>query len=72
MFSGRLGSGVVIARLADGSWSAPSCIATGGELSNVYDFEMMAKDIRAMIGVGWGFQIGAGEILVYGLRNEAD
>lgn len=24
------GSGVVLARLADGSWSAPSCIATGG------------------------------------------
>ncbi|KAI9666111.1 MAG: hypothetical protein M1821_004046 [Bathelium mastoideum] len=28
--SGRFGSGVVIARLADGSWSAPSAIATGG------------------------------------------
>lgn len=35
MFSGRLGSGVVIARLPDGSWSAPSCIATGGEPSNI-------------------------------------
>lgn len=41
MFSGKAGSGLVVARLPDGSWSAPSCIATAG--------------------VGWGFQIGAGE-----------
>lgn len=30
VFSGQAGSGIVIARLPDGSWSAPSCIATGG------------------------------------------
>jgi lipid-binding SYLF domain-containing protein len=30
VFSGKAGSGVVIARLPDGSWSAPSCIANGG------------------------------------------
>lgn len=30
VWSGRMGSGIVIARLADGSWSAPSCIGTGG------------------------------------------
>ncbi|KAG1780508.1 hypothetical protein EV702DRAFT_1077953 [Suillus placidus] len=30
MFSGKAGSGLVVARLPDGSWSAPSCIATGG------------------------------------------
>ncbi|POY73418.1 hypothetical protein BMF94_3756 [Rhodotorula taiwanensis] len=30
VWSGKAGSGVVIARLADGTWSAPSCIATGG------------------------------------------
>lgn len=30
VWSGRMGSGVVIARLPDGSWSAPSCIGTGG------------------------------------------
>lgn len=30
MFSGRVGSGVVVARLEDGSWSAPSAIGTGG------------------------------------------
>ena len=28
--SGRFGSGIVVARLADGRWSAPSAIATGG------------------------------------------
>ncbi|PHH62288.1 hypothetical protein CDD81_7276 [Ophiocordyceps australis] len=28
--SGRIGSGVVVARLADGSWSAPSAIVLGG------------------------------------------
>lgn len=30
IWSGKAGSGVVTARLPDGSWSAPSCIATGG------------------------------------------
>ncbi|KAG0042650.1 hypothetical protein BGZ83_000208 [Gryganskiella cystojenkinii] len=30
MFSGRAGSGIVVARLEDGSWSAPSAIGTGG------------------------------------------
>ncbi|KAJ3056009.1 hypothetical protein HK097_008498 [Rhizophlyctis rosea] len=30
LFSGRAGSGLVIARLDDGSWSAPSAIATAG------------------------------------------
>ncbi|KAF9345320.1 hypothetical protein BGX34_004856 [Mortierella sp. NVP85] len=30
LFSGRAGSGIVIARLEDGSWSAPSAIGTGG------------------------------------------
>ena len=30
VFSGKLGSGIVISRLPDGSWSAPSCIGTGG------------------------------------------
>ncbi|CAH7669287.1 hypothetical protein BY996DRAFT_4596072 [Phakopsora pachyrhizi] len=30
VWSGKAGSGIVISRLADGSWSAPSCIATGG------------------------------------------
>ncbi|SPO39857.1 related to YSC84 - protein involved in the organization of the actin cytoskeleton [Pseudozyma flocculosa] len=30
VWSAKAGSGVVIARLPDGSWSAPSCIGTGG------------------------------------------
>lgn len=30
LFSGRAGSGVIVARLPDGSWSAPSAIAMGG------------------------------------------
>lgn len=30
VWSGKLGSGIVIARLEDGSFSAPSCIASGG------------------------------------------
>lgn len=30
VWSGKAGSGVVTARLPDGSWSAPSCIMTGG------------------------------------------
>ncbi|ODV61291.1 DUF500-domain-containing protein [Ascoidea rubescens DSM 1968] len=30
LFSGRVGSGVIVARLPDGSWSAPSAIVTGG------------------------------------------
>ncbi|KAF8322633.1 DUF500-domain-containing protein [Clavulina sp. PMI_390] len=30
VFSGKAGSGLVISRLPDGSWSAPSCIGTAG------------------------------------------
>ncbi|KAI9270042.1 hypothetical protein EDC94DRAFT_597919 [Helicostylum pulchrum] len=30
LFSGRAGSGLVVARLPDGSWSAPSALLTGG------------------------------------------
>ncbi|WFD30887.1 hypothetical protein MSPP1_001911 [Malassezia sp. CBS 17886] len=30
VWSGKAGSGVVTARLPDGSWSAPTCIVTGG------------------------------------------
>lgn len=30
IWSGKLGTGLVVARLPDGSWSAPSCIGTGG------------------------------------------
>ncbi|KAF9137294.1 hypothetical protein BGX30_010390 [Mortierella sp. GBA39] len=30
LFSGRAGAGIVVARLEDGTWSAPSAIGTGG------------------------------------------
>ncbi|CAB4411971.1 unnamed protein product [Rhizophagus irregularis] len=30
LFSGRMGAGLVVARLEDGTWSAPSAIGTGG------------------------------------------
>lgn len=30
VWSGKAGSGVVVARLPDGSWSAPSCVVTAG------------------------------------------
>jgi len=30
LFSGRVGSGLVVARLPDGSWSPPSAIVTAG------------------------------------------
>lgn len=30
LFSGRAGSGIIVARLRDGTWSAPSAIAMGG------------------------------------------
>ncbi|GAA5806683.1 hypothetical protein MFLAVUS_000031 [Mucor flavus] len=30
LFSGRAGSGIVVAKLPEGGWSAPSCIGTGG------------------------------------------
>ncbi|KAI8088710.1 uncharacterized protein BX664DRAFT_331189 [Halteromyces radiatus] len=54
LFSGRAGSGLVIARLADGSWSAPSAIGTlgmgfggqiGGELT---DFVMVLQTQAAV------------------------
>lgn len=39
--SGRLGSGIVVARLSDGSWSAPSAIATaGGGFGGQIGFEL--------------------------------
>lgn len=52
--SGRLGSGIVIARLADGSWSAPSAIATagagvGGQIGfELTDFVFILNDASAV------------------------
>lgn len=66
LFSGRLGTGLVISRLPDGSWSAPSAIAMsgvgwgfqmGGELTDVLlvlttDGAVKAFSSNAQISVG--------------------
>ncbi|KAL8819256.1 MAG: hypothetical protein Q9191_007772, partial [Dirinaria sp. TL-2023a] len=52
--SGRFGSGVVVARLSDGSWSAPSAIATagagfGGQIGfELTDFVFILNDAAAV------------------------
>ncbi|EME49961.1 hypothetical protein DOTSEDRAFT_68695 [Dothistroma septosporum NZE10] len=52
--SGRFGSGVVVARLADGSWSAPSAIGTvgggfGGQIGfEITDFVFILNDASAV------------------------
>lgn len=52
--SGRFGSGVVVARLADGSWSAPSAIGTvgggfGGQIGfELTDFVFILNDANAV------------------------
>lgn len=52
--SGRFGSGIVVARLADGSWSAPSAIATagagvGGQIGfELTDFVFILNDASAV------------------------
>ena len=54
MGSGRFGSGIVVARLADGSWSAPSAIATagagfGGQIGfELTDFVFILNDAAAV------------------------
>ncbi|CAG8011219.1 unnamed protein product [Penicillium salamii] len=52
--SGRFGSGIVVARLADGTWSAPSAIATagagiGGQIGfELTDFVFILNDAAAV------------------------
>ncbi|KAI9151827.1 SH3 domain-containing protein [Paramyrothecium foliicola] len=52
--SGRFGSGLVVARLPDGSWSAPSAIATagagfGGQIGfELTDFVFILNDMNAV------------------------
>ncbi|CAO3597496.1 unnamed protein product [Absidia cylindrospora] len=54
LFSGRAGSGLVIARLGDGSWSAPSAIGTlgmgfGGQIgAELTDFVMVLQTQSAV------------------------
>lgn len=74
--SGRLGSGVVVARLADGSWSAPSAIALagggfGGQIGfELTDFVFILNDAAAVrtfsqaasVTLGGNVSIAAGPV----------
>ncbi|WEW58191.1 hypothetical protein PRK78_003659 [Emydomyces testavorans] len=74
--SGRFGSGVVVARLADGTWSAPSAIATagaglGGQIGfELTDFVFILNDYSAVrtfsqagtLTLGGNVSIAAGPI----------
>lgn len=74
--SGRFGSGVVVARLSDGSWSAPSAIATagagvGGQIGfELTDFVFILNDYAAVrtfsqagsITLGGNVSLAAGPI----------
>ncbi|KIW04236.1 uncharacterized protein PV09_04542 [Verruconis gallopava] len=74
--SGRFGSGVVVARLADGSWSAPSAIGTvgggfGGQIGfELTDFVFILNDASAVktfaqagsITLGGNVSIAAGPV----------
>ncbi|KAK5085862.1 hypothetical protein LTR05_005151 [Lithohypha guttulata] len=74
--SGRLGSGIVVARLSDGSWSAPSAVATagggfGGQIGfELTDFVFILNDIAAVrafsqaasVTLGGNVSIAAGPV----------
>jgi len=68
VFSGKAGSGLVIARLPDGSWSAPSCIATGGVGwglqvgADITDFVIVlnSEDAVRAFSLGGNVTIGGG------------
>ncbi|KAK9459222.1 uncharacterized protein V1516DRAFT_666497 [Lipomyces oligophaga] len=76
LFSGRAGAGVVIARLPDGSWSAPSAIMTagagfGGQIgAELTDFVMILNTRAAVesfaqagsITLGGNISIAAGPV----------
>lgn len=74
--SGRLGSGIVVARLQDGTWSAPSAIATagggfGGQIGfELTDFVFILNDYNAVrsfsqaasVTLGGNVSIAAGPV----------
>ncbi|KAK9478867.1 hypothetical protein V1514DRAFT_329992 [Lipomyces japonicus] len=76
LFSGRAGSGIVIARLPDGSWSAPSALITagagvGGQIgAELTDFVMILNTRAAVesfsqlgsITLGGNISVAAGPI----------
>ncbi|ODV89211.1 hypothetical protein CANCADRAFT_18111, partial [Tortispora caseinolytica NRRL Y-17796] len=83
LFSGRAGSGVVVARLPDGSWSGPSAIVTagagvGGQIgAELTDFVMILNSRQAVetfaqlgsVTLGGNISIAAGPL---GRNVEAD
>ncbi|EXJ91375.1 hypothetical protein A1O1_04487 [Capronia coronata CBS 617.96] len=64
--SGRFGSGIVVARLADGTWSAPSAIATagggfGGQIGfELTDFVFILNDYNAVRSFSQSAQVTLG------------
>ena len=68
VFSGKAGSGLVISHLPDGSWSAPSCIATGGlgwglQIgADITDFVIVLnnEDAVCVFSLGGNVTIGGG------------
>lgn len=74
--SGRFGSGIVVARLSDGSWSAPSAIGTlgggfGGQIGfELTDFVFILNDYNAVksfsqaasVTLGGNVSIAAGPV----------
>ncbi|KAK9468924.1 hypothetical protein V1512DRAFT_68371 [Lipomyces arxii] len=76
LFSGRAGSGIVIARLSDGTWSAPSAIVTagagvGGQIgAELTDFVMILNTRSAVesfsqlgsITLGGNISVAAGPV----------
>lgn len=76
LFSGRAGSGVIVARLPDGSWSAPSAIVTagagvGGQIgAEITDFIFILNNQKAVdtfshagsITLGGNISVAAGPL----------
>ena len=71
--TGRFGSGCVVAKLEDGSWSAPSAIATigggiggiGGDVTDVMLLLNTDRAVKTFSGAG-GLQLGLGLSLAVG------
>ncbi|KAJ1979407.1 hypothetical protein H4R33_005726 [Dimargaris cristalligena] len=66
VWSGRAGSGLVVARLADGTWSAPSCIGTasvgfGGQIgAEMTDFVIVLNSTSAVKAFSLGGNVTLG------------
>ncbi len=58
IFTGRVGTGLVVARLEDGSWSAPSAVGLSGALKILLILSKLQAYCPRISGLGWGFQIG--------------